>query len=124
MDNKFKRIESVAFEFEKDEKRVNDNVQQRLDAEQKFLSEIMENEGFIPTEKEDYFLPTDDITEYVYDIASKLELEERDAVKLADEYYAELAEKGISETDFIIDNEVKAECFKKALDVVKKQMVR
>ena len=102
MDNKFKRIESVAFEFEKDEKRVNDNVQQRLDAEQKFLSEIMENEGFIPTEKEDYFLPTDDITEYVYDIASKLELEERDAVKLADEYYAELAEKGMSETDFIL----------------------
>ena len=122
--DKFKDIESVSFELEKEEKRVNDAVQQRLDVEQKFLSEIMENAGFVPEEREEYFLPTDDLTEYVYGIAEKIELEEKDAVKLADEYYAELEEKGIPETDFVIDSEEKAECFKKALDVVKKQRIR
>lgn len=92
-----------------------------------FLKELLENNGILPDEEEQIHFEEelnyveDDMEHYVNSLAAVFGLDEMDAAKLRDEYYAELQEIGLDETDFVIDSKEKLSCFNKALRIVNKQ---
>ena len=94
------------------------------------LKELLENNGVLPEEQEQFRFEEelnyveDDIEHYVNKLAAIFGVDEMDYTKLREEYYAELQQLGLDETDYVIDSKEKVSCFNKALKVVNKQSLR
>ncbi len=129
--SKFKLIHEERARAKKEENSIR-RAEKATERENKkvFLHELLENNGILPEEQEQFRFEEelnyveDDMEHYVNTLAAVFGVDEMDYAKLREEYYAELQEIGLDETNYVIDSKEKVSCFNKALKVVNKQSLR